>query len=445
MLSYRSSYRRTAVAALVMFALALMTAVLSLAWLTAASAFFWPVAILWSLPWMLVAIFAGLVALGGFIGLSRDAMELDGRPYYSTRPREGQAGTLARMRRRLLTRLSGSPARLGLWPGEWVQVRSFAEIWATLDGEGRLDGLPFMPEMLRYCGKRHRVFRRVEKINMYFGPTAPELRRLRNAVLLDELRCDGAAHGGCQAACQLIWKEAWLTPADAANPSPPILDAADASRLSTHTKARSPEGEERFACQITELPAATTPLSWRDMRHYWRDLRSRNVRVSPFVTAIALALFNGVQRRTGGPEVPYRQPTDRKSSPKEDLDLKPGELVRVKSRPEIERTLNSASRNRGLWFDREMHRFCGGEFRVASVVRTLVDEASGKPLTMSSPCIVLEGVSGTGEYLALCPQNDLIFWHEIWLERVARPELPSRSELSSRRPAAEVGAAASLE
>jgi hypothetical protein len=51
---------------------------------------------------------------------------------------------------------------------------------------------------------------------------------------------------------------------------------------------------------------------------------------------------------------------------------------------------------------------------------------------MSSPCIVLEGVSGTGEYLALCPQNDLIFWHEIWLERVMRPELSSLLELSSR-------------
>jgi hypothetical protein len=436
MLSYRNSYRRTAVTALVMLALALMAAIVSLAWLTAASSFFWPVAILWSLPCMLVATIAGLVALGGFIGLSRDAMELDGRPYYSTRPREWQAGTLARMRRRLLTRLSGSPARLGLWPGEWVQVRSFAEISATLDGEGRLDGLPFMPEMLRYCGKRYRVFRRVEKIHQYFGPAPAHLRRLRNAVLLDELRCDGAAHGGCQAACQLIWKEAWLTPADAANASPPIRDAVDASKLNTHTKVGLSEGEERYACQMTELPGATTPLSWRDMRHYWRDLRSRNVRVSPFITAIALALFNGVQRRAGGPEVPYRQPTDRKSSPKVDLDLKPGELVRVKSRPEIERTLNSASRNRGLWFDREMHRYCGGEFRVASVVRTLVDEASGKPLTMSSPCIVLEGVSGTGEYLALCPQNDLIFWHEIWLERVMRPELSSLLELSSSGAAA---------
>ena len=101
--------------------------------------------------------------------------------------------------------------------------------------------------------------------------------------------------------------------------------------------------------------------------------------------------------------------------------------MRVKTRRKIEQTLNSVSKNRGLWFDREMHRFCGGEFRVASVVRTIVDEASGKLLTMGSPCIVLEGVSATGEYLGLCPQNELIFWHEIWLERVTScPELSPR-------------------
>jgi hypothetical protein len=39
-------------------------------------------------------------------------------------------------------------------------------------------------------------------------------------------------------------------------------------------------------------------------------------------------------------------------------------------------------------------------------------------IQLGNPCIVLDGVSSTGEYLAFCPQNDLIFWREIWLERV---------------------------
>jgi hypothetical protein len=417
----RSSYLRTIAAA--MFSLAILTAIASLMWMSAAFAFLGPITILFFVFCLAVATVAGLVAVGGLIGLSRDTMELSGQPYYSKRPRECAAGAFVHLRRRLLSMLPGSPARLRLRPGEWVKVRSFAEISTTLDDEGRLDGLPFMPEMLRHCGKRHRVFRRVEKIHHYFGPTAPHLRRLRDAVLLDELRCDGAGHGGCQSGCQFIWKEAWLVPSDSAEADSSAREAADASRLNTYTKVRSSDGGERYACQMTELPTATARLSWRDPRHYWRELRSGNVRPGPFIAAVALALFNSAQRKLGGAEAPYREPADRKTSPKEVLDLLPGEIVRVKTRRKIEQTLNSVSKNRGLWFDREMHRFCGGEFRVASVVRTIVDEASGKLLTMGSACIVLEGVSATGEYLGLCPQNELIFWHEIWLERVtSRPE-----------------------
>jgi hypothetical protein len=418
-----------------MFSLATLTAIAALISVSAAWSLLGAFTILFSAGCLAIAAVSGLVAVGGLIGLSRDTMELSGQPYYSRRPRECEAGAFVRLRRRLLSMLPGSPTRLRLRPGEWVEVRPFAEIATTLDLEGRLDGLPFMPEMLRYCGRRHRVFRRVEKIHYYYGPTPHHLRRLRDAVLLDELRCDGAAHGGCEAGCQLVWKEAWLVPRDGAGAGSPAREAADASRLNTYTKARSSDGEERYACQMTEFPAATVRLSWRDPRHYWRELRSGNVRPGPFVTAVALALFNSVQRKTGGVVAPYREPTDRTTSPKEVLDLQVGEIVRVKTRPQIEQTLNSASKNRGLWFDREMHRFCGGEFRVASVVRTMVDEASGKLLTLSNACIVLEGVSATGEYLGLCPQNELIYWREAWLERVtaradASPRVPDSSTIA---------------
>jgi hypothetical protein len=44
--------------------------------------------------------------------------------------------------------------------GDWVQVRTREEILGTLDSRGMLDELPFMPEMLAYCGKRMRVGKR---------------------------------------------------------------------------------------------------------------------------------------------------------------------------------------------------------------------------------------------------------------------------------------------
>jgi len=47
--------------------------------------------------------------------------------------------------------------------GDWVEVRSKEEILRTLDKQGKLDGLPFMPQMFKYCGKRFRVYRRAHK------------------------------------------------------------------------------------------------------------------------------------------------------------------------------------------------------------------------------------------------------------------------------------------
>src|SRR5262249_52883433 len=111
--------------------------------------------------------------------------------------------------RRLIRRLLG---RLlvghDLLVGDEVEVRSLEEIRATLDPGGELDALPFMPEMAKFCGTRARVFRCADKIYDY-GRTK-KMRRLERTVLLTDLRCDGAAHGGCQASCLVIWKTKWL-------------------------------------------------------------------------------------------------------------------------------------------------------------------------------------------------------------------------------------------
>ena len=37
---------------------------------------------------------------------------------------------------------------------------------------------------------------------------------MRDTVFLDGLRCDGSGHGGCQAACRIYWKDAWLRRVD---------------------------------------------------------------------------------------------------------------------------------------------------------------------------------------------------------------------------------------
>src|SRR5689334_1211464 len=98
--------------------------------------------------------------------------------------------------------------------GDRVQVRSAEEILATLDERGELEALPFMPEMLKFCGQTitvekvaHKACDTIERMGM---------RKMENAVHLADSRCDGSAHGACENACLLYWKEEWLKPADAA-------------------------------------------------------------------------------------------------------------------------------------------------------------------------------------------------------------------------------------
>src|SRR4029450_7928216 len=91
-------------------------------------------------------------------------------------------------------------ARLGLRIGEVVEVRSHAEILATLDERGELDSLPFMPEMLQFCGQRYTVAKRASKLCDTI--TWSGMRRMEDAVHLTGVRSEGSGHGG--------WQGRWL-------------------------------------------------------------------------------------------------------------------------------------------------------------------------------------------------------------------------------------------
>jgi hypothetical protein len=327
---------------------------------------------------------------------------------------------------------------LNLRPGELVEVRSPSEILSTLDADGALDALPFMPEMLQYCGKRLRVDKRADKTCDTIRTSNTWSRRMYNAVHLGAARCDGKGHGGCQAQCLIFWKEAWLKRVeDDVAAGEPLMTTArsgralpvfDMQRLDAATRrpSDSATGKPVYKCQATELNRATHDLAWWDARQYFRELFSGNVGFGVFVRTMARAALNAVQRLRDGRQFPAVEPQCKDKTPTASLDLQPGELVRIRSKEEIFATLNQQGRNRGLWFDVEMLPFCGRVARVKQRVDHIINEKNGEMMHFSNPCIMLEEVACGGclsRERLFCPRAIYSYWREIWLERVVTSEV----------------------
>jgi hypothetical protein len=350
----------------------------------------------------------------------------------------------------MLERNETPPRALDLKAGEWVEVRSQAEIFATLDARGRLENLPFMPEMLQYCGKKFRVFKRADKTCEYTRGWS--IRRMKDSVHLEGARCDGSGHDGCQAGCLIFWKEAWLKRAGNDMISAESLQPAPAGRslaggfltvesLIAASRSTDSACETVFVCQATDVPQFTSYMSFWDPRQYLRDLRSGNLDsglagssrdhrllelilvLSRMLQAAIIGFFNEMQARRQGARYPFIEGTASKT-PVELLNLQPGELVEVRTKQEIMATLDKDQKNRGLWFDSEMLPYCGGIYRVLRRVHRIVDEKTGKIVNMKNPCIVLEGVVCKSDYHRLCPRAIYPYWRESWLKR-ASPALPS--------------------
>lgn len=330
--------------------------------------------------------------------------------------------------------------------GDLVEIRGKEEILATLDQQGRVDGMPFMPEMLRFCGQQFPV-RAVAHKTCDTERKIATARRVIAAVHLADLRCDGSAHGGCQAECTLFWKDVWLKPVAAQDQreslSPLVVDCTEAQlQANTLRPEDSPDRKPCYACQATKLYDATEWLPWWDLRQYVFDAVTGNhsiarvlrvawlawlrhmVARAPFGYRLVKSFSEWMHQFLTDRPAPHLDPKIKRgqATPTGRLDLKPGEYVRIKSQQEIEQTIDESGKNRGLSFDpEEMAPYCGKVFRVRKSVTHIIDEPTGKMRQIKQPCIMLEGVVCNSEYARCrlnCPRAIPCYWREIWLERI---------------------------
>src|SRR5262249_52324582 len=161
------------------------------------------------------------------------------------------------------------------------------------------------------------------------------------------------------------WREEWLRPIEEG--SKPV-ETSDASghRLESLSAAstRPPGRADVYRCQATEAPRASEPMSRYDLRQYVREGTARNFGPVQVVRILVRGAWTRTLEALGRGGMPRAADAQELGPSRAIL---PGDLVRVRSREEIAATLDSESKNRGLFYDdAEMSMYCGGTFRVKS-------------------------------------------------------------------------------
>ena len=301
--------------------------------------------------------------------------------------------------------------------GDVVTVLDADEILQTLDQDGALDGLPFMPEMLDYCGRTLRVAYRAERTCVELSLEDIPIREFihRDVVLLEDLRCSGSHHGGCQRGCTLFWKESWLRKADAegaGSERPP--EETELDSILPRLRTRTDQG--KYICQSTRLKDATRPLSKsRKLVHWWRELRHGNSGPFRLLRATAGPIWRKLRAvESTVPSGPHER------TPTEELCLRAGEMVETKPLKEIVATLDRRGRNRGLRFNRLLRPYLRRRFEVRERLDRMIVESTGELREVKNTVTLSGATCHCPRVIGGCPRGDLVYWREIWLKRVER-------------------------
>lgn len=300
-------------------------------------------------------------------------------------------------------------------PGDIVEVKAPEEILQTLDADGALDYLPFMPEMIAYCGKRFQVSRRA--LNICNSGPSPDLRGFTkdDVVLLDGLRCSGADHDGCQKGCVIFWREAWLRKVGN-NAQSNAVDLKDSDRLRARLKILV--RPDVYFCQASELLKVTKTLTRGErIANCFSEVRAGNCSPFEMVGRIGIWFLWKLRRLILGT---YAR-GNKRPTPTESLNLQPGECVEVKSLDSIKETLNETARNRGLVFFPNMRLLCGREQRVERRLDKIIVDGTGEMRRLHNT-VYLEGSHCGCPYIAFggCERGEFAYWREIWLRRPTR-------------------------
>jgi hypothetical protein len=275
--------------------------------------------------------------------------------------------------------------------GETVRILPEEAISKLVDPRTKaLDGCLFMEQMGDYCGNTYRILSVVDSFynehqHRTFEPKSP-------MYLLEGLICNGKVSefpAKCDRRCFLLWHEQWLGRPDQ-GPSSQLGACKNPSSLSVGSTK----------CQLQLIDELGDKNTWLNEKlefsvmkfiDYRRKIRSNLHARNHIATSVRISQD----------------------------EIRPGDLVRVRTAEEIRGTLDRFRKTKGCGFADRMYEYCGKEFRVVEKVDNFFDESRQK-FCKCKGVLLLEGsyCDGKTPYLRPCDRKCFYFWHVNWLERV---------------------------
>lgn len=93
--------------------------------------------------------------------------------------------------------------------------------------------------------------------------------------------------------------------------------------------------------------------------------------------------------------------------------IQPGDMVRVRCKDEIQKTLDRSGRTGRCRFTLDMYNHCGKEYRIFKRVDHFYDEAKQR-MCRCKDLFLLEGAYCSP---STCDRQCFFFWHASWLEK----------------------------
>jgi len=146
----------------------------------------------------------------------------------------------------------------------------------------------------------------------------------------------------------------------------------------------------------------------------------RKLRIPLFIRKLKKYNSRIVNYLTSSLKISSLEESDKESLFNPSYSFKPGEIIRIRSKDQILKTLDKNNKLEGCVFMTEMWQYCGSQQKVLKNVDFFFDECQFRMRKIRN-IVLLEGLHCSGKipgFKQKCDRFCYFFWKEAWLKKI---------------------------